>query len=68
MQTDAQQDKFKLLIERLEGRRLQARNLASKMHDYEDYQSARHFEIEAQAFAEAIGIAMITQRNDPYIN
>lgn len=68
MQTDAQQDKFNLLIQRLEERSKDAKELANKMRDLGYHEAARLFRIEAQAFAEAIGIAMITQRNDPYIN
>ena len=68
MQTDAQQDKFALLIERLEERSKDAKDLANKMRDLGYHETAKLFSIESKAFAEAIGIAMITQRNDPYIN
>lgn len=68
MQTDAQQDKFNLLIQRLEERSKDAKELANKMRDLGYHEAARLFRIEAKAFTEAIGIAMITQRNDPYIN
>ena len=68
MQTDAQQDKFELLIERLEERRKNAEGFANKSHDLGHHETARLFKIEAKAFAEAIGIAIIAQRNDRYIN
>lgn len=68
MQTDAQQDKFNLLIQRLEERSKDAKELANKMRDLGYHETAKLFRIESKAFAEAIGIAMITQRNDPYIN
>lgn len=68
MQKNTRQDNFKLLIERLEQRSKDAKELANKMRDLGYHEAARLFRIEAQAFTEAIGIAMITQRNDPYIN
>lgn len=68
MQTNAQQDKFNLLIQRLEERSKDAKELANKMRDLGYHETAKLFRIESKAFAEAIGIAMITQRNDPYIN